>query len=305
MPLALTSCEISGNRGDGPRLLVTGGVHGDEFEPMAAIRRLIRKFQANPDFAGTLQLVPVVNEAAFWRGHRTAEDDLDLARTCPGDPSGSITEQAAHAVSQLIRQADFFIDLHTGGTELAVWPLTGYHLAEDPEVLETQRRMARAFNLPFVWGTYPKTDGRTLSVARDAGVPAIYAEYFGSATMRRDGVDAYVEGCLNVMGEFGMIERETPVSRVEHAVEDPRPGSGHMQICNPSPIAGFFEPNVELGELVEKGQPLGTVCDLLGQDVREIPAQTDGLVVVLRTFPRVRKGETLGVVVELNPPAQA
>ena len=27
--------------GDGPRLLVTGGVHGDEFEPMAACRRLI------------------------------------------------------------------------------------------------------------------------------------------------------------------------------------------------------------------------------------------------------------------------
>ncbi|MCH8241205.1 MAG: succinylglutamate desuccinylase/aspartoacylase family protein [Planctomycetes bacterium] len=25
----------------GPHLLITGGVHGDEFEPMAAIRRLI------------------------------------------------------------------------------------------------------------------------------------------------------------------------------------------------------------------------------------------------------------------------
>ena len=59
----------------GPTLLITGGVHGDEFEPMAAIRRLIRIFEEDPDLVrnlrGSVQLVPVVNEAAFLRGQRT------------------------------------------------------------------------------------------------------------------------------------------------------------------------------------------------------------------------------------------
>ncbi|NNE92122.1 MAG: succinylglutamate desuccinylase [Verrucomicrobiales bacterium] len=299
MPIELPPWNFSGPA-DGPKLLVSGGVHGDEFEPIHAIHRLIREFESGERelAAGSLALVPIVNRAAYIRGHRVAEEDgLDLARTCPGDPEGTTTEQAAHAISEKIRKADLYIDLHTGGTELAVWPLTGYHLAEDAEILETQRRMARAFNLPFIWGTSPKVDGRTLSVSRDAGVPGIYAEYLGSATMSPQGCDAYFEGCLNVMAEFGLIERSQPESRVVHVVEDDRPESGHMQICNPSPITGFFEAAVSLGEQVETNQLLGTVSSLDLQEQHEIRAAESGILLVLRTFPRVREGETCGVVV--------
>ena len=292
--------EFHGGDG-GPVLLVTAAVHGDEFEPMAAVRRLIQHFaQRNHELSGTLRLVPVVNQAAFLRGHRVAEDNLDLARICPGTVEGSVTQRAAHAVSELIRQSDFYIDLHTGGTELSVWPLTGYHLSERSDLLETQRKMARAFNLPFIWGTSPNTEGRTLSVARDAGVPAIYAEYLGSATMRTEGMEAYVNGCLNVMGMLGMIQHTLPTDQVKFVVEDPRPDSGQMQICNPSPITGFFEPRVQLGQRVSRGQSLGTVSDTLGEMVHSVTAETDGIVLVLRTFPRVRQGETVGVVAPLE-----
>ena len=100
----------------GPSLLVTGGVHGDEFEPIFAIRRLIRFFSSEePLTHGRLTLVPVVNEAAFLRGHRcAAADGLDLARTCPGRRDGSPTEQVAAELSELIRASDYYIDLHTG-----------------------------------------------------------------------------------------------------------------------------------------------------------------------------------------------
>ena len=147
--MLLTCHKFTGHL-DGPHLLVTGGVHGDEFEPIAAIRRLIEMFTGPPslstELTGRVTFVPIVNEAAFLRGHRCAEDGLDLARKCPGRADGSVTEQTAHALSELIRQADFYIDLHTGGTELSVHPLAGYMLHEDPAVLAAQRRMARAFS---------------------------------------------------------------------------------------------------------------------------------------------------------------
>jgi predicted deacylase len=290
---------------DGPHLLITGGVHGDEFEPMAAIRRLMAQFDAdNPLRRGRVTLVPCVNESAFWRGHRcAAEDGLDLARVCPGRPDGSITERTAHALSALIRQADAYIDLHTGGTELAVYPLAGYVLHLDARVLETQRRMARAFNLPVVWGTSPELDGRSLSVARDAGVPAIYCEYLGSASCSDEGVADYEEGCLNVMAELGMIDRIQPKSRVEHHIEDPRPASGYLQIQNPSPLDGCFEPAVALGDMVEAGQSLGAVTSLLGNERAPVPAGNAGIVLTLRTFPRVRAGDMVAVVAELLPPS--
>ena len=40
----LASYEIQGNA-PGPHLLITGGVHGDEFEPMAAIRQLMTEIR--------------------------------------------------------------------------------------------------------------------------------------------------------------------------------------------------------------------------------------------------------------------
>lgn len=297
--IPLQSRTIAGGL-PGPHLLILGGIHGDEFEPMAAARRLIREL-ANQDperLAGRVTMIPVVNEGAFELGRRTGPDGRDLARTFPGRSDGELTERVACAAAEWIRRADFLIDLHTGGTELDVLPLAGYTLHADLPIRRKQEAMARAFNLPVVWGTEAGKSGRTLSVARDAGIPAIYAEYRGAACCRPEGVDAYVDGCLNVMGMLEMIDRPRPENRVEYFVEDPRPDAGHMQVCHPSPITGFFTPSRPLGARIGQGEVFGTVTDVLGDNETPIFADRSGIVLVLRTFPRVRAGETVGVILE-------
>jgi predicted deacylase len=284
-------------REPGPHVLITGGVHGDEFEPMAAVRCLIARFQTTPPLRGSVTLVPVVNEPAFRRGSRVADDGLDLARTCPGRPDGSLTERIAHELSELIRSADYYIDLHTGGTRLRVLPLVGYTLHPDPAVLDAQRRMARAFGLPIIWGTDPSLEGRSLSVARDAKVPAIYAEYHGGGGCEQAGVAAYVSGCLRVLAEVGVNDEAPPATGPEPlVVEDPRPGSGHMQVNHPAPCEGFFEPAVALGQRVRVNAALGTVTGLLGREQQTIRAAYSGLVIVLHTFARVDAGTSVAVI---------
>jgi predicted deacylase len=299
-PISIQTRTLVGEA-QGPHLLITGGVHGDEFEPMVAIRRLARLLESAA-LRGRVTLAPVVNESAYRRRHRCGDDGLDLARTCPGKQDGSITERTAYALSSLIRSADYYIDLHSGGTTLSVFPLVGYMLHSDVQILETQRRMAQAFNLPIVWGTTSNLDCRSLSVARDAGVPALYAEYHGSATCDPAGIEAYVEGCLNVMAVLGMITRAAPPSCVRHIVEDERENAGYMQIQNPTPCAGYFEPAVTLGESIQAGQPLGTVSDPLGERIVPIHSTQNGLVLVLRTYPYVDAGESLAVILEVDRP---
>jgi predicted deacylase len=297
-PVRLKSRTFGGHS-PGPRLLITGGVHGDEFEPVLAIRRLAG-LPVLEHIRGQLTLVPAVNEAALaGGGSRLAPDGLDLARTCPGRAEGSITERTAHALSQLIRSADFYIDLHTGGSALLVWPLAGYMLHSNSAVLDRQRSLARAFNLPVIWGTDSRLEGRSLSVARDANVPAIYAEYLGGGRLSQEGVDAYVDGCLNVMAALKMIDRSPPPSRVQHMVEDPRPGAGHMQRGYPSPSDGCFEPEVQLGQSIESGRPLGRVIDVLADKSHQVLTEQSGLVLVLRALAPVKKGDSLAVILEL------
>ncbi len=301
--MELRKHEIVGHQ-PGRHLLITGGVHGDEFEPMAAVRQLMREIRPEV-LSGRVTLVPVVNEPAFRRGQRTAEDGLDLARTCPGREDGSVTEQIAWELTKLIRSADYYIDLHTGGTRLTVLPLTGYTLHPNAEVLSTQRRMARAFGLPLIWGTDPNLEGRSLSVARDEDVPAIYAEYLGGGRFDPAGVEAYVRGCLSVMAELGIVERNlfrseptNGMNSVLQIVEDSRPGAGHMQVNHPSPVEGFFTPAVALGQEVKAGDVLGTVCDPLGHRDETIRSRYTGIVIVLHTFPRVEEGSSVAVVLE-------
>lgn len=303
---------------DGPRLLITAGVHGDEYIPMLTVRELIRLFDTEAALQGRLRgevtLVPVVNESAFKLGRRCGEDGLDLARTCPGRVDGSVTERTAAALSALIRTAHFYADLHTGGTEFCVWPLAGYVLHRDPSILDRQRVMARAFGLPLVWGTSAELEGRSLSVARDAGVPAIYVEYFGGAlesvgsapfawshapdrgAVETAGADhPMISGCLNLMRHLGVLEGEA-IAHAPEVIEDHRPQSGHMQVCHPAPWDGFFQRAVNVGDWVEEGQPLGWVSTLLGDRQVAIPAGESGRVVTLRWHPRVNAGESVGVV---------
>lgn len=275
-----------------PHLLILAGVHGDEFEPMAAVRRLA-KVLLPEQIKGRVTLVPVVNEEAFLLGARCAGDGLDLARTCPGKVDGSHTEQVAFAVSELIKTADYLIDLHTGGNVLSLFPLAGYTLHPDAKVLSAQRRMAKAFNLPLIWGSDPNLKGRTLSVAKQNNIPAIYAEWMGGGGCQSQGVQDYVDGCLNVMRELQMLNRSAPESKIQKIVEEDFAGSGLLTGDYLSPIDGLFESSVSLWDNVECGSIIGTVSDVLGENVAQIKSTGKGKVICLRVFARVLKGDSL------------
>ncbi len=107
------------------------------------------------------------------------------------------------------------------------------------------------------------------------------------------------------MHELGMIDRVASVNRIDYFVEDPRPASGHLQVCHPSPADGLFEPSVALGDSVRQGDRLGHVRDLQSGELHEMPADRDGIVIVLRTFPRVQSGDSVGVVMETDPTTPA
>jgi len=290
--------ELQGEH-PGPSLLITAGVHGDEWEPMLAVRALFDKLQ--PDsMRGRLMMIPIVNQPAYAAGARAASDGLDLARICPGRADGSVTERIAHELSTLIRQCDYYLDLHTGGVNLEIWPMVGYLLHEDAEILKQQRELARGANLPVVWGSDANLQGRTLSVARDAGVPAIYVEYLGSGVFLSAAVTELIRVCENVMRTVGMLDGAAPPNRTRWFCEDPTPGSGHLQVGqHPAPEAGLFVAAVAAGERIKQGATLG---NLEGDDGHSyiIQAEISGHVMAMRVFPRVSLGDSLAAIVALE-----
>jgi predicted deacylase len=132
-----------------------------------------------------------------------------------------------------------------------------------------------------------------LSVARDYNIPAIYAEWMGGGGCQAQGVQDYVDGCLNVMGELQMIERKLAESKIEKIVEEDFNGAGLLTDDYLSPCDGLFQSAVSLWDDVEKGSVIGTVSDISGENVAQIKSTQTGKVICLRVFARVLKGDSL------------
>jgi predicted deacylase len=132
-----------------------------------------------------------------------------------------------------------------------------------------------------------------LSVARDHNIPAIYAEWKGGGGCQAQGVQDYVNGCLNVMGELQMIERKLPESKIEKIVEENFAGAGLLTGDYLSPCDGLFEAAVSLWDDVGEGSLIGTISDVLGESIAQIKSTQRGKVLCLRAFARVLKGDSL------------
>lgn len=112
--LSLPVCCV--NKGEGPRLLITGGCHGDELEGPIVARRLV-EWLPEAQTCGRVIIVPVLNPLAVQACNRnTPVDGLNLNRVFPGRADGSVTERIADAVSRLLLpMADTVFDLHSFG----------------------------------------------------------------------------------------------------------------------------------------------------------------------------------------------
>ena len=284
----------------GPHVLVVAGVHGDEVEPMLAAIQLAKTLERLL-LKGQVTVVPVANTSAFTLGSRVGEDELDLARTMPGKKEGSPTEELAYSLSRLIKKADFLIDLHTGGGLFDILPLAGYLLHPDETVLNQQQQMAEAFNLPLIWGTDSQVQGRTLSVARDYRIPAIYAECRGGLSVNKQTVRWYEKGCLRVLASLGMIApTKESVTKIDYWLEDHTPGQGHLQVKLPSPASGIFLPAVRLGQQFVKGKLLGEILHPVTREKTRISLPEDGLVFMLRIPAIVQAGDSLGGILPIS-----
>ena len=102
--------------GAGPTLLLTGGVHGDEYEGQIAVSRLAQTLRVE-ELSGRLILMPAVNIPAALNGTRLSPiDGRDLNRCFPGNAAGSFSEMLAHFIDgTILPHVDVSIDLHTAG----------------------------------------------------------------------------------------------------------------------------------------------------------------------------------------------
>jgi len=270
--LELVTHRIRGG-GDGPRLGLIAGIHGDEPLGVETIRRFVAELDGT-SFSGELFVLPVANPYAFQGLTRnTGLDMSNLNRIFPGDADGMLTDQLAHAiVEQIIPNCDVLIDFHSGGNLATV----------DYVYLHDDRGLAEAFGCEILFRG-PSYAGSLGDYARSNGIPTIVSELGGGQQLNEHYVQKGLRGIRNVMKKLDMLEGEPEVPERQVIVEELivlRPHHGGLMLSEVEPS--------RLGEEVVAGTVLGRIVSPYTFEVlEEVTAPFDPSLLVL-----VREGVT-------------
>ncbi|MDJ1468620.1 succinylglutamate desuccinylase/aspartoacylase family protein [Cytophagaceae bacterium YF14B1] len=263
---------------DGPGLLLTAGIHGDEINGIEIVRRLINENYLMPDM-GTVIAIPLVNVYGFIFNSRNLPDGKDLNRCFPGSANGSLANRMAHILmTEILPHVHHGVDFHTGGDRIANFPQIRCNLDH-----AKNKELASAFGAPFIVNT-ELIDKSFRKEALKTGKSILVFE--GGESLRLD--------------EHAIAEGKAGVRRIMHYLKM-RDQEEKKQI--PITIksttwmrtkdSGIFNPFVISGSKVVKNQPLATITDPYGESQVTIKSPYDGYIIGLNNMPVVNSGDAL------------
>jgi len=293
---------ITVRNGTGPTVLLTGGVHGDEYEGPIAVSRLAARLTPQ-EVQGRVIMMPAVNIPAVLNDTRLSPvDNRDMNRCFPGDPKGTFSEMLAHFMdSVILPMADVSVDLHTAGHSGDTALSTNMHHIADPAMMQRTLDAAAGFGAPFnvVFGGVDEGATFTSCVER-RGKLSLGTELGGWGRVNVEGVRIGRRGCDNILKHLGVIEG-TP----ETEQRDGAPGTRHMMVKGRdsyafAPAGGLFEPAHVVGQQVRAGEPAGWLhfVEDVDNPPREIRYGADGILWMSAGPGRVARGDTVAVLMQ-------
>ena len=289
--------------GIGPRVLLTSGNHGDEYEGLIALLRLVRELEWT-EVSGRLIVIPFLNAPAVRAAERCSPiDQVNLNRAFPGDPDGGPTSMIAHMVEHvLLPGSDLAVDLHSGGKVSEYGRCALVYRPQDEELYRANLEFAAVFGAPVTYLLSGMSDDRTFSTAAARqSVPCVATELGGLGTLNRTGLELAEAGIRRLLNHVGFLKQAGGNSQ--------RPHSRFVKVESHdnnvyAPTRGLFQPCFEIGEEIKKGQVAGYLYSLDEpfDAPRVLKFKIGGLALVRQGPTLVEGGMRLAVVATPGEP---
>jgi uncharacterized protein len=280
----------------GPTLFLSAGVHGDEINGIAVVKRFTESLDLSW-LRGCLMILPIVNVTGYEAGIREVpEDGKDLNRCMPGKAHGSLAERIAHVLfSEILPSADLGLDVHDSGRGSVLLPHPRIH---DDRLLE----MAAALGMEIIMrATLPPGYHGILSLEarKRFARPFLHVEIGGQDSLWPVLVETGVRGLRNLLVYSGMLPGSIELPRRQFVLP------GRDDLAQRAPISGLLTQQVGLGEFVATGQELATIEDVVRARRVVMSAPHCGIVHDLNLRAAVSQGDDVVGVLELAECDQA
>lgn len=263
---------------DGPSLLLTAGIHGDEINGIEIVRKLITRKMISPD-RGTVIAIPLVNVYGFINNSRNLPDGKDLNRCFPGGNAGSLAKQIAHIImEEILPNIDYGVDFHTGGSRISNYPQIRALISNEKNL-----ELAKAFGAPYIINSN-LIDKSFRKAAAQIGKSILV--YEGGESLRIDhlAIQEGMNGVIRLMNHLKI--KKSYLRKYKSTILRERSWTR-------AKMSGIFNAKVEYGDEVKKNQMIAVLTDPYGNLRVPVKSPIHGYVIGINNMPVVNAGDAL------------
>ena len=286
------------NGGNGPRVAIVAGVHGDELEGLYVchllagwLEELLRR--APEKLLGSVELYPAVNTLGLdtlTRGLPVF--DTDLNRAFPGSAGGPLPERLAAALMTALSGAALVVDIHASNIYLREIPQVRINQEFDELLVPIARRM----NLDLIWlhGAATVLETTIAHSLNSSGTPCLVAEMGVGMRITPEYCQQLVAGILTTWQDLGILAADLTLPAADHTPLIADDSNVHYLNAQTS---GMFIPTASHWTDVRRGELLGTIVSpFCGDVLSEVRSPVDGILFTLREYPLVYEGSLMARV---------
>lgn len=271
---------------EGPTILITGGVDGDEYAGIEAAYALIEEFENGRTFAGRIIIIPILNIPGFFAECSQNPIDGEYPKnTFPGAVDGSATERLIDwLVKTYICHAEVWFDMHAGAITEGVNPFLWTYVTDNAIRDRIPEKLCE-LNCADIILTEPARWGSSAAALAKMGCTYIRAESGGRGERRAIDVARHGQWAHTIMSLMKMEEViSVRVARTKIIAE---------LTFSVAPFEGLWRPAEIEGHEIKKGMLLGTCLRLDGSGEREVRAAASGTRLWWKETMRMQRGEVL------------
>lgn len=267
---------------DGPVVLFSAGIHGDEINGVEIVRQLITKKINNPK-KGTIICIPIINMFGFVNKSRQFPDGRDLNRVFPGSKNGSLASRFAyHILTEIMPLVDYAVDFHAGGASRFNAPQI--RLVPNNTELKT---LADVFNAPFTLFS-KNISGSFRNASHKLNVQMLLFEGGKSLDIDETVANAGVQGAKRILDHLDMLHPKQLIQHLETETIYIEKSSWIR-----AQYSGMFHDKGYIGRFVKKGTLLAIITDPFGTFERKVNAPNDGYIINANLSPIVYQGDAI------------
>jgi predicted deacylase len=268
----------------GPCLLIFSAAKGEELNGIEIINRLLLSLAQQ--LSGTLILVPVLNIFGLVAQSKALSHEMSLDGCFPGAAHGSYGERLAYVFTQeILCKTNYCIELQTGSLNHDLLPQIYCNQSDNEAV-----RLAQQFAAPVITNINTVKNSLQQTTER-LNIPLLVYRAGEAMRFNEAAIKVGLSGIHNVMRSLGILESSLEDINQETSF---KPVFSQDQDWLRAHRSGVLFSEIELGQMIIKGQTIGRISDPFSSNSSEpVQASQDGIVVGINRHPLIHEGQTI------------